>query len=67
MPKAQSPPSPPPNEPVTPPMSGGGGATNLSDAGAKFIGDFEGFRGDFYNDAAVSSLLGLLFTQDHGC
>ena len=34
--------------------SGGGGNHQLSENGARFIANFEGFRANFYNDAAVS-------------
>ena len=36
---------------------GGRGATGLSPKGVAFIAGFEGFRGDFYYDAAVSLTL----------
>ena len=36
---------------------GGRGATGLSPNGVAFIAGFEGFRGDFYHDAAVSLTL----------
>ncbi len=39
-----------------PPPPSGGRATDLSAHGVAFIAGFEGFRGDFYNDAAVSEI-----------
>ena len=39
------------------PASTGSGAHSLSENGVKFIAGFEGFRKDFYSDAAVSLFL----------
>jgi lysozyme len=40
--------------------------THLSDQGAQFIGHFEGFRGNLYNDAANNCTIGYGHLVHHG-
>ena len=46
--------------------SGGGGKYSLSVKGAAFIGHFEGFRGDLYNDPVGHCTIGFGHLVHHG-